>query len=497
MPPPPVDMGDGSGDGSTLNPEPAAKRDLTDLVDLEIYEQTGDLPDWSGLWKKSDDVAKRQNEEADDTDPAETIAAGQQTATQDDCNDNSTSTTSGTISSSTTGAVSSLTSSTTSTFMNTTSTFPQATKTATSTTSCPPELGPWATSASYEKWDSQEGCTPVTRTIGGKVGVYAVPTETIYIDYVEDVCETGRYSKTITVTATCNKGCDAKPTGVPQGYTTSAVYCSACATPSNVLVTIKSGEVWHAKSAAEVAAAAGSGAAEPADMDGGAAHGNSAGHQGADQGPSDPGSSPVNPVDDHADDQWSDSPAGAVAPIAPSKPAEDHVADDQWLDSGLGAAPTATGAKPATNDQVANDQWADSSPEAVPSSDKPADNQVADNQWADSPSEAVPASDKPANSQVANDHWADSPPGAGPASGKPADNQVANQWSDSPSEPASATNAVASSAGNGDWADAGSSADSTGGKGVADYTGGAIANAGVGNCGLAVIIAVAAGIVIF
>jgi hypothetical protein len=103
----------------------------------------------------------------------------------------------------------------------------------------------------------------ITKTIDGTAGICAVPTKTTYIDYVDDICETGHYSKTITITATCNKGCDSKPTGVPQGYTTSTVHCSVCKPPSDVVVTYKQGEEWHTASATGKPAAAANESAGP------------------------------------------------------------------------------------------------------------------------------------------------------------------------------------------------------------------------------------------
>lgn len=106
--------------------------------------------------------------------------------------------------------------------------------------------GPWSSkgdSDSWEAWTSQDDSIPVTKTVckGGKdcsTVVVAIPTKTVYVDYFIDVCETGITTKTATVTATCAKGCEYKPTGIPDGYTTKSVYCSACATPSTVLVTV-------------------------------------------------------------------------------------------------------------------------------------------------------------------------------------------------------------------------------------------------------------------
>lgn len=117
--------------------------------------------------------------------------------------------------------------------------------------STPITWGPWSAddpAYTWPVWTSQVDCVPVTKTFCGasgekqygcSVGVVAVPTKTIYVDWVTDVCETGITTKIVTVTATCNKGCDIKPTGVPQGFATSKVYCSACAVPSDVIVTIK------------------------------------------------------------------------------------------------------------------------------------------------------------------------------------------------------------------------------------------------------------------
>ncbi|KAH7070311.1 hypothetical protein FB567DRAFT_613153 [Paraphoma chrysanthemicola] len=67
--------------------------------------------------------------------------------------------------------------------------------------------------------------------------VIAIPTTTVYVTKVVDVCSTGLTTKTATVTQTCNSGCTTRVTGVPQGYTTTVKYCDACATPSTVTVT--------------------------------------------------------------------------------------------------------------------------------------------------------------------------------------------------------------------------------------------------------------------
>lgn len=49
----------------------------------------------------------------------------------------------------------------------------------------------------------------------------AVPTTTVYVTGIVDVCPTGLITKTVTVTATCSNGCYGKPTGIPEGYTTT------------------------------------------------------------------------------------------------------------------------------------------------------------------------------------------------------------------------------------------------------------------------------------
>lgn len=108
--------------------------------------------------------------------------------------------------------------------------------------------GPWSSKTnSWEAWTSQKDSIPITKTICAKQNdcktqIVAVPTKTVYVEYVTDVCETGLTTKIVTVTATCTKGCDSKPTGVPQGYTTTAIYCSACAEPSTVTITVKVSE---------------------------------------------------------------------------------------------------------------------------------------------------------------------------------------------------------------------------------------------------------------
>ncbi|KAF2828912.1 alpha/beta-hydrolase [Ophiobolus disseminans] len=73
-----------------------------------------------------------------------------------------------------------------------------------------------------------------TKTI---VAVVAVPTTTVYVTRIVDVCSTGLTTSTATISQTCNAGCTVRPAGVPQGYTTTVKYCDACATPSKVTVT--------------------------------------------------------------------------------------------------------------------------------------------------------------------------------------------------------------------------------------------------------------------
>lgn len=104
--------------------------------------------------------------------------------------------------------------------------------------------GDWnALSTAWALWSSQSGSAPMTKTFCSgndcRTSVVAIPTVTIYPLAVPDICETGLTTRTITITATCTKGCDSRPTGVPQGYTTTQVYCSACADPSTILLTVK------------------------------------------------------------------------------------------------------------------------------------------------------------------------------------------------------------------------------------------------------------------
>ena len=65
----------------------------------------------------------------------------------------------------------------------------------------------------------------------------ALPSTTIWVTSVVNVCPTGLSTSPITFTATCPGGCSTRPTTIPQGYTTVVVYCSACAIPSSVVVT--------------------------------------------------------------------------------------------------------------------------------------------------------------------------------------------------------------------------------------------------------------------
>jgi chitinase len=96
------------------------------------------------------------------------------------------------------------------------------------------------TKCSYDKKDCPvNSATPTVLVTETKtaITVVAVPTTTVYVTSIVDVCSTGLQTKTVTVTQTCNKGCISKPTGIPQGYTTTVKYCEACATPSTVTVT--------------------------------------------------------------------------------------------------------------------------------------------------------------------------------------------------------------------------------------------------------------------
>jgi hypothetical protein len=66
--------------------------------------------------------------------------------------------------------------------------------------------------------------------------VVAVPTTTVYVTNVVDVCSTGLTTSTVAVTQTCNAGRIKRPTGIAQGFTTTVKYCAACATPSTMTV---------------------------------------------------------------------------------------------------------------------------------------------------------------------------------------------------------------------------------------------------------------------
>jgi hypothetical protein len=83
--PAPIDIGDGSGQDSTTNPEPAQKRDLMDLSHLEPPQLHDVVPDYSYLFSNNR-LNRRQNMTMqDDTDPVETIGPTQQIAIEDRC----------------------------------------------------------------------------------------------------------------------------------------------------------------------------------------------------------------------------------------------------------------------------------------------------------------------------------------------------------------------------------------------------------------------------
>lgn len=103
------------------------------------------------------------------------------------------------------------------------------------------------TPAPYEAWSSQAGCVHVTQTYtrmdvktiskcssdykecpinsatpivvitNTKTGTIAVavPSTTVYITSIIDVCPTSLTTKPVTITQTCKSGCTSKPTGVP------------------------------------------------------------------------------------------------------------------------------------------------------------------------------------------------------------------------------------------------------------------------------------------
>lgn len=58
-------------------------------------------------------------------------------------------------------------------------------------------------------------------------------TSTVYTTFLEGLCPTGLTTTPAVVTATCG----IVTGGVPDGYTTTAVFCSACPTPSTVVLT--------------------------------------------------------------------------------------------------------------------------------------------------------------------------------------------------------------------------------------------------------------------
>ncbi|KAF2125912.1 hypothetical protein P153DRAFT_408841 [Dothidotthia symphoricarpi CBS 119687] len=77
----------------------------------------------------------------------------------------------------------------------------------------------------------------VTMEVKTRTVAVNVPTITEYVADVVAVCSAGLITNTVMTTAPCDAGCTERPTGVPQGYATKEVYCSACATSSIVVVT--------------------------------------------------------------------------------------------------------------------------------------------------------------------------------------------------------------------------------------------------------------------
>ncbi|KAI5269521.1 hypothetical protein E4T47_07021 [Aureobasidium subglaciale] len=63
------------------------------------------------------------------------------------------------------------------------------------------------------------------------------PSTTVWVTSVVNVCPTGLTTSAITVTATCPSGCSTRPSGIPQGFSTTTVFCSACAIPQVITVT--------------------------------------------------------------------------------------------------------------------------------------------------------------------------------------------------------------------------------------------------------------------
>lgn len=61
---------------------------------------------------------------------------------------------------------------------------------------------------------------------------------TVYTTQLVSVCPTGLSTADYTITATCNGGCTAIPTGTAGGLTTTVVQCTACPTPGSVTITV-------------------------------------------------------------------------------------------------------------------------------------------------------------------------------------------------------------------------------------------------------------------
>lgn len=96
------------------------------------------------------------------------------------------------------------------------------------------------TQCNRDKYCPLNTATPTLIVTGVKTitTVVAVPTTTVYVTSVVDVCSTGLTTSTVTVTQTCKAGCVTRPTGPAQGFTTTVKYCAACATPSTMTVTL-------------------------------------------------------------------------------------------------------------------------------------------------------------------------------------------------------------------------------------------------------------------
>ena len=82
------------------------------------------------------------------------------------------------------------------------------------------------------------GLTPYSSTATSGTATGGTITATTYTTTIQDVCPTGLADKTITVEEACPCMAEQSRTALP-GYTTTEVYCSACATPGTVTVFVE------------------------------------------------------------------------------------------------------------------------------------------------------------------------------------------------------------------------------------------------------------------